>query len=111
MGWDAGLDRKLAVPLALGRLWQHNENKMARNRVLKDGNEEDLRMLMTLADNRERLQNLREDIENDPVFEDTEDMKNDLDYINAYVQLGILEITGELEEIQSSEEVFEEALA
>jgi hypothetical protein len=111
MGWDAGLDRKLAVPLALGRLWQHNENKMARNRVLKDGNEEDLRMLMTLADNRERLQNLREDIENDPVFEDAEDMKNDLDYINAYIQLGILEITGELEEIQSSEEVFEEALA
>ena len=111
MGWDVGLDRKLAVPLALGRLWQHEENKMARNRILKDGDQEDLRMLMTLADNRVRLQSLREDIEDDPVFEDSEDMRNELDNINASIQLGILEITGELEEIQSSEEIFEEALA
>jgi len=105
------LDRKLAVPLALGRLWQHEENKMARSRILKDADEQDLRMLMTLADNRVRLEKLNEDIDRDPVFEDTEDMKNDLDYINASIQLGILEITGELEEIQNSDEVFEEALA
>jgi hypothetical protein len=105
------LDRKLAVPLALGRLWQHEENKMARSRILKDADEEDLRMLMTLADNRVRLEKLNEDINMDPVFEDTEDMKNELDYINASIQLGILEITGELEEIQNSDEVFEEALA
>lgn len=105
------MDRKLAVPLALGRLWQHEENKMARSRILKDADEQDLRMLMTLADNRVRLEKLNEDIDRDPVFEDTEDMKNDLDYINASIQLGILEITGELEEIQNSDEVFEEALA
>jgi len=105
------LDRKLAVPLALGRLWQHEENKMARSRILRDADGEDLRMLMTLADNRVRLEKLNEDIDRDPVFEDTEDMKNDLDYVNASIQLGILEITGELEEIQNSDEVFEEALA
>jgi hypothetical protein len=105
------LDRKLAVPLALGRLWQHEENKMARSRILKDADEKDLRMLMTLADNRVRLEKLNEDIDRDPIFEDTEDMKNELDYINASIQLGILEITGELEEIQNSDEVFEEALA
>lgn len=105
------MDRKLAVPLALGRLWQHEENKMARSRILKDADEQDLRMLMTLADNRVRLEKLNEDIDRDPVFEDTEDMKNDLDYVNASIQLGILEITGELEEIQNSDEVFEEALA
>ena len=105
------MDRKLAVPLALGRLWQHEENKMARSRILKDADEEDLRMLMTLADNRVRLEKLNEDIDGDPVFEDTEDMENELDYINASIQLGILEITGELEEIQNSDEVFEEALA
>jgi len=99
------------VPLALGRLWQHEENKVARSRILKDADEQDLRMLMTLADNRVRLEKLNEDIDRDPVFEDTEDMKNDLDYINASIQLGILEITGELEEIQNSDEVFEEALA
>jgi len=111
MGWDAALNRKLAVPLALGRLWQNNENKMARSRILRESDKEDLRMLMTLADNRVRLQNLMEDIERDPVFEDTGDMKNDLDYINASIRLGILEITGELEEIQSSDEAFEEVLA
>ncbi len=111
MGWDVRLDRKLAVPLALGRLWQHDENKMGRSRILKDADEEDLRMLMALADNRVRLEKLKEDIERDPVFVDTDEMKNELDYINASVQLGILEITGELEEIQSSEELFEEALA
>ena len=105
------MDRKLAVPLALGRLWQHEENKMARSRILKDADEQDLRMLMTLADNRVRLEKLNEDIDRDPVFEDTEDLKNELDYINASIQLGILEITGELEEIQNSDEVFEEALA
>jgi len=111
MGWDVGLNRKLAVPLALGRLWQHEEKKMARSRILKDGDKEDLRMLMTLADNRVRLEKLRDDIERDPVFEDSEDMKNELDYINATIRLGILGITGELEEIQSSDEIFEEALA
>ena len=111
MGWDVELNRKLAVPLALERLWQHNENKMARSRILKDADQQDLRMLMTLADNRVRLERLAEDIDRDPVFEDSEGAKNELDYINASIQLGILEVTGELEEIQSSDEVFEEALA
>ena len=111
MGWDAAMDRKLAVPLALGRLWQHNENKMARSRVLKDADGEDLRMLMTLADNRLRLEKLKDDLEGDFMLEDSEDMESELDYINASIKLGILEITGELEEIQSSDEVFEEALA
>lgn len=111
MGWDVGLDRKLAVPLALGRLWQHNENKMARSRVLRDADEDDLRMLMTLADNRVRLEKLKEEFDGDFLLDDSEDMEGELDYINASIKLGILEITGELEEIQSSDEVFEEALA
>jgi len=105
------LNRKLAVPLPLGRLWQHDANKMARSRTLRDADQEDLRMLMTLADNRVRLETLMEDIERDPVFEDSEDVKNELDYINASIGLGILEITGELEEIQSSDEAIEEAIA
>ena len=111
MGWDAAFDRKLAVPLALGRLWHHDENKMARNRILRDADEADLRVLMTLADNRVRLEKLREDLDEESWFDDSEDMQGELDYVNASIKLGILEITGELEEIQSSDEVFEEALA
>jgi len=111
MGWDVRVNRKLAVPLVLGRLWQHYENGMGRSRILKDADEEDLRMLMTLADNRVRLQKLKEDIERDPEFVESDEMRNDLDYVNASIQLGILEITGELEEIQSSDEIFEEAIA
>jgi len=105
------VDRKLAVPLALERLWHQDENKMARNRVLRGADEADLRILMTLADNRVRLEKLKEDIDAFPELDDSQDMMSELDYINASVNLGILEITGELEEIQSSDEVFEEALA
>jgi hypothetical protein len=111
MGWDAGLNRKLAVPLPLGRMWQHDGNTKARNRILRETDQEDLRMLMTLADNRVRLEKLKEDIEMDPVFEDFEEAENELDYIGASIRLGILEITGELEEIQSSEEAMDEVLA
>ena len=105
------MNRKLAVPLPLGRLWQRDANKMARSRILRDADQEDLRMLMTLADNRVRLEKLMQDIETDPVFEDSEGVKDELDYINASISLGILEITGELEEIQSSDEAVDEVLA
>jgi len=111
MGWDAALNRKLAVPLALGKLWQHDENNMARSRILREADEEDLRMLMTLADNRVRIEKLKEDIERYPDVDDSEDMKSELDYISASINLGMLEITGELEEIQSSDEAVDEVLA
>lgn len=111
IGWDAGLNRKLAVPVAVGRLWQHEGDRIGRCRILRDADEDDLRMLMTLADNRVRLERLKENIDKDAFVEDPDDMRSELDYINASINLGILEITGELEEILSSDEVFEEALA
>jgi predicted nucleic acid-binding Zn-ribbon protein len=64
---------------------------------------------MQLADNRVRIEKLMEDIENGSDMEETDDLKNEIDYINTSIQLGLLEITGELEDIQSSEEIFEEA--
>jgi hypothetical protein len=113
MGWDAGLNRKLAVPLALGKLWEDHDNRMGHSRRLKeiDGDPEDLRMLMVLADNRMRLEKLSEELDNSPEMADDEELRDELDYINASVQLGLLEITGELEEIQGSDEVFAEAMA
>jgi len=113
MGWDAALNRKLAVPLALGNLWENHENKMERSRRLreKEGDAEDLRILMTLADNRVRLEKLSRDLEHSTGMEEDEELQDELDYINASIQLGLLEITGELEEIQSSDELFEQATA
>ena len=105
------MNRRLAVPLALGKLWEGHENKMGRSRMLKesDADPEDLRMLMKLADNRVRLEQLMKDFGEETELADTDELQSELDYIDASVQLGLLEITGELEEIQSSEEVFDEA--
>ncbi len=113
MGWDAGLNRKLAVPLALGKLWENHGNRIERARKLRDteGDREDLRVWMTLADNRVRLERLSQDLEAFPEMADDDDLSDELDYINASIQLGLLEITGELEEIQSSDELFEQATA
>jgi len=105
------VNRKLAVPLVHGGLWGRNTNKMSRSRTLRDADQEDLMMLMKLADNRERLEKLKQDLENDAEFEDYEDMQEELDYVNASIRLGILEITGELEEIRDSDEVVDEVLA
>jgi len=112
MGWDIGLKRKLAVPLAL---MKHKSRKDAKNittRILKD--EEDLGfldILIKLADNRDRLDRLMSDIENNPEFVDSDEAKNELDYVNASIQLGLLEVTAELEEIPYSDDLFEEAVA
>jgi hypothetical protein len=113
MGWDVSLNRKLAVPLALGKLEENHQERMERSRILRESHmdSEDLRMLMQLADNRIRIEKLKEDIESDPEMDESDELKNDLDYINTSIQLGLLEITGELEEIQSAEEIFEEATA
>jgi hypothetical protein len=113
MGWGVSLNRKLAVPLALSKLKDYQETRLERSRVLKGSyaDPEDIRMLMQLADNRTRIERLMEDLESDPDMEETDDFKNEMDYINTSIQLGLLEITGELEEIQSSEEIFDEAIA
>ncbi len=113
MGWDVSLNRKLAVPLALGDFGQDHEFRTERSRALRESHmdAEDLRMLMQLADNRIRIEKLREDIEGDPEMDESDELMTDLDYLNTSIQLGLLEITGELEEIQSSEEILEEASA
>ena len=107
------MNRKLAVPLAFENPRQSRGRMRQRSRTLRSSNDspEDLRMYLKLADNRVRLERLTEDIEHDfEIYEDDE-FQTELDYINASIQLGLLEITGELEEIQSSEEILESATA
>ena len=112
MGWDVGLNRRLAVPLALMKHKSRRDAKNIKTRILK--NEEDLGdldILIKIAENRDRLDRLMSDIEGDPEFGDTDETKNELDYVNASIQLGLLEVTAELEEIPYSDDLFEEAVA
>ncbi len=112
MGWDAELNRRLAVPLALLKHKSRKDVKNIKTRILKDEEDLcDLDILIKIAENRNRLDTLMKDIESDPEFVDTDEAKNEMDYINASIQLGLLEVTAELEEIPTSDDIFEQALA
>ena len=119
MGWDAALDRKLAVPIVpeaspvLDDVWRSHRRRGPRTRTLKEpeGDPEEMHILMKLADNRIRLERLKREIDELTEIDDSDDLMAELDYVNATVSLGLLEIMGELSEIESSEEVLEEATA
>jgi hypothetical protein len=111
MGWDAGLHRRLAVPFAIKDLGIENENCM-RIRKLRDSECEDIDMLRQMADNRTRIERLWKDVCENPEVEGGAEIESELDYIHASIGLGLLEITGELEDVPCSEELLlEEATA
>jgi len=111
MGWDAGLNRRLAVPFAVKGLCRKDENRVVRFRILKDSEQDgdDLEFARKLAENRARIDDLLEDIDSNPEVADLPEIETELDYIQASIQLGLLEITGELEGVPYSDELFEEA--
>lgn len=119
MGWDAGLNRKLAVPLVpevspvLDNIWSAHMKRAPKTRALKESDEdsEDMRIMMKLADNRLRLERLRKELDELSGIDDSGDVMADLDYINASVSLELLEVMGELSELESSDELFDEAVA
>ncbi len=102
------MKRKLAVPLAVSRV----RDRTIRTRILKDTQDvEDIRILAELAENRRRLERLERDLQSGEEFYETEDILGELDYAKASIELGLLELRGELEELPVSEELFEEAFA
>ena len=111
MGWDVELNRKLAVPFAVKGLLRKDENRAVKIRILKDSEQDsdDLEFARKLAENRARIDGLLEDINKDPEVVDSQEIETELDYIQTSIQLGLLEITGELEEVPYSDELFEEA--
>jgi hypothetical protein len=113
MGWGVKLNRKLAVPLAVKGLLRKEENRVVRIRILKDSDQDsdDLEFARKLAENSARIDGLLEDINKDPEVVDSPEIETELDYIQASIQLGLLEITGELEEVPYSDELFEEEAA
>ncbi|OGS42869.1 MAG: hypothetical protein A3K67_05315 [Euryarchaeota archaeon RBG_16_62_10] len=107
------MNRKLAVPLAFGECVPAGANVLKRLRILRDASEdaEEIDIMRKLAENHTRLELLREEIESDCEFNCDDEDEIELDYLKASIQLGLLEITGELEEIPCSEEIFEGILA
>lgn len=112
MGWDAGLKRKLAVPIAVSQTHTGRADPLFRTRMLKlsDESTEECEVLSKIAENRMRIEALVKEIDENPGdFEATD--SSELDYLKASIQLGLLEITGELEDVPYSDELFEEATA
>lgn len=103
--------RKLAVPLALGMSTRSGENRIVRTLKVSDGQSEDARVLITLATNRMLLKNLERDIEAERITLDPDDIVQELDFINASIRVGLLDISEELDQIPTSEQLFEQAIS
>jgi hypothetical protein len=110
MGWDAGLNRRLAVPLAVKGVVEQNHGPLRR--ILKsDEDQEDIEVLRKFVDARDQIDSMLRELDKQPEIIGSPEISNELDYINASIQLSLLEITGELEETPYSDELFDEAVA
>jgi hypothetical protein len=110
MGWDAGLNRKLAHPLAVRQM--SRSGGIIRTRILKNDDVlDDLQIVTRLAQTKARLDRLEMDIERDPVSRlERPDITAELDFLETSIKLDILQITAELEEAPYSEDFFDEIM-
>jgi len=102
------------VPLVLDGMRKDQRGRPNLLRIIREAEEysDDAEILHKVAENRLRLDTLTRQLEEDfPEDYDPEDFTAELDYIKASVQLGILQLTGELQETQTSDELFEEEVA
>ncbi len=102
------------MPLVLEGIRKDQRGRSNLVRIIREADDyaDDADMMRRVAENRMRLDVLSKQIEEDfPDDYDPEDVKSELDYIEASIQLGILQLTGELSEGQTSEELFEEEVA
>ncbi len=104
------MNRKLNVPIAVQDLYSH-ESRIVRTRKLRASESEDLRILGKLAENRMRIERLVRDIERNPETVDCSEISNELEYIKANIQLGLVELGGEIEETPSADDIFDQATA
>ena len=106
------MKRKLAVPIAVNQGHRNHADPLFRKRMLRlsDEESEDYETLAKIAENRVRIDALLKQVEEWPAEFEEEDSA-ELDYLEATIQLGLLEITGELEDIPYSDELFDQAVA
>ena len=106
------MKRKLAVPIAVEQGHSSHKETILRTRLLKlsDEETEEQEVLAKLVENKLRIDALAKEIDETWSELDPDD-EEELDYIEATIQLGLLEITGELEATPYSDELFEQAVA
>lgn len=102
--------RKLATPLALEND-PGSDNRILRTLRISNDDPDDARVLLTLAANRMMIKKLERDLEDDRMVFDLESLSEELDMIKTSIRVGLLEVSNELDEIPSSEQIFEEAIA
>jgi hypothetical protein len=113
MGWDARLNRRLAVPVVVNSLTANDLPGFARTRTLRTDiyEPEEFETLCKLAENRVRIDRLRLDLETSPCGIGPINIPNELDYLKAEIGLELLEMVGDIDEIPGSEEFMAEAFA
>lgn len=109
------MKRKLAVPIALRNVEVLDRNRMVRERSLRQDrcDPEDYEILRKLAENRTRIERLERDMDFSPHAFGCDDIVNELEYLKAEIEVGILECATEIEDVPSSEDLLmqEAALA
>jgi len=110
-GMGCWMIRRSAVPLVLDGIRRDHPRRPNLLRIIRETEEysDDAETMKKVADNRFRLDSLCRQLEEDfPEDYDPDDFSTELDYIKASIQLGILQLTGELCETQSADELFED---
>ncbi len=106
------MKRRLAVPLAVNSMGHSGKNVMRRMRKLKvSGTDVEGQMFLgKLAENRMRIEKIERDVWQCSDV-DCADIVEEIEFLRANIELGLVEIAGGLEEIRSSEEILAEAMA
>ena len=102
------------MPLVLDGIRKDQRPRPNLIRIIRETDDysDDAEMMRKVAENRLRLDSLMRQLEEDfPEDYDPDDFTSELDYVKASVQLGILQLTGELQETQSADELFDEEVA
>ncbi len=102
------------MPLVLDGIRKDQRGRPNLLRIIRESEDylDDAEILRKVAENRLRLDTLIKELEEDfPEDYDPDDFTTELDYIKASVQLGFLQLTGELQESQTSDELFDEEVA
>jgi len=98
------------VPLVLEGIRKDRPGRPNLIRIIREADEysDDADIMRKVAENRMRLDALTRQVEEDFAEDyDPDDFTSELDYIKASIQLGILQLTGELQETLTSDEIFE----
>ncbi len=102
------------MPLVLDGIRKDQRGRPNLVRIIRETDDysDDAETMRKVAENRLRLDSMMRQLEEDfPEDYDPDDFTSELDYIKASVQLGILQLTGELQETQSADELFDEEVA